>query len=504
MSGSSYATLVAYASAVGGLLFGYEIGVIGDVLSNFQFNKIFGAVPEGALEYEKDAHAFLSSYSTFSFLLACALGALINSYFVEQYGRKKPILFGAILFLVGGVLQSVATGYATFVIGRIMSGLSIGILSMTVPLFISETSPAATRGRMTVVYQLMITIGILASNVINYIIARIYKLPTDRLNQNPLEWRLQLAVQCVPAFALMIFVFFLPESPRWLAEKGRNKEALDIICKLRDAPSSSTVVSEEYDGILRNVEFEKTLGNGSWSELFEVGIKNRLFISIANQIFQQWTGINIFFYFKGDLTKAMGLGEDGSYYFGLAFTFVNFIVTYPGMYLIDRVGRKKLLMWGGLGMGISLIMTSVLLKSAGTLVNENGTIGDANFTLVYLSLVFVIGFNVFFGSTWGPVVWTYQSEIFPLRLRGKGTSIATMANWLSGAILSYVQPPYIGKLGNDQYFIFGTICLINAVYTWYFIPETSGKSLEEMDELFGYDNLSAARAFEKAEAGKQN
>lgn len=292
---------------------------------------------------------------------------------------------------------------------------------MCAPLYISETAPTAIRGRMLTVQQLMITIGIFIAAAVNSII-----IVTFGKSDINLEWRLAMGMQCIPAVLLLVVMFFMPQSPRWLATKDRNAEALDIIARLRSEPANSPGAVAEYKTITDAVEFERTIGNGSWSELMVPGLRNRLFIAMTIQMLQQWTGINVILYYQGALLEGMGISkENAAIPFTLANDFINFIATFPGMYLIERAGRRKLLLVGGFGMGIAhfLVCTFIGLSRS---TNHPSLSWGAIFS-VYL-------FFFFFASTWGPVAWVYQSEIFPLRVRAKGIFCTNYRNWCSNHV----------------------------------------------------------------------
>lgn len=389
---STYGLMIAFAAAMGGLLFGYEIGVVSQVLEMDGFKLQFGVVkrlPNGDLE-DIDVTT-VPSLTTFTFLIGCLFGSFIVSYIADSLGRKLSIITGGCFFLIGGGFQFMANIANHYFVGRFISGLGIGILSMCSPLYISESAPPFIRGTMLTVQQLMITLGILiAASVNSLIMITIGKTNID------LEWRLAMGAQCFPALFLLIMMLFMPESPRWLANQGRDAEALETIAKLRgkDLNDHGTII--EYRGISESIAFEKSCGNGEWSELFGVGLRKRLIIAIILQMWQQWTGINVILYYQGQLLKGMGVNpKDAAIPFTLANDFINFVATFPGMHLIDKLGRKKLLIFGGFGIAFShsLICIFVGLSQA------------TNFSIYSWGAIISVYFFIFsFASTWGYLI----------------------------------------------------------------------------------------------------
>lgn len=484
-----YGYLVAFSAAMGGLLFGYEIGVISQTLSMISFGLQFDIVEFSPVGQYSNGSYFLnqtvasppfvgafctkfnatvaacetpstastSGLVTFTFLVGCAVGAIVVSMLADLWGRKKCIFTGAILFLAGGVMQSVASSFTIFFGGRVLSGLGIGILSMASPLYIAEAAPTSIRGRMVAIQQLMITLGIVVSSVCNSIIILTIG-NADPLNG--LEWRLALGLQCIPAFLLAVIMMFMPESPRWLAEKGLNEQTLYTIAKLRSSSVNDHAVTDEYQEIMDGVEFERTIGNGSWSELFQKGLRNRVAITCTLQFFQQWTGINVILYYQTSLLQGMGLDPiSAAIPFTLANNVVNFLATFPGMYLVEKIGRRSLLLYGGIGMGCAHYLVCLFLN----LAKHYQAVGGPSSTMFYLAISSVYLFFICFASSWGPVAWIYQSEVFPLRVRAKGTGLASLSNWVNNAIIAYVILIIQKALKpNEQqmYLIFGIyVCL---------------------------------------------
>jgi SP family sugar:H+ symporter-like MFS transporter len=313
----------------------------------------------------------------------------------------------------------------------------------------------------------MITLGILIAACCNAVIMT--------YTSGEFEWRMALAVQIIPGVLLLILTIFMPYSPRWLADRDRDSETIHTLARLRGSTITDDAIQQEYRDIKSNVEYEREIGTASWKELLKPGIINRVLIGVTLQFFQQWTGINVILYYQQKLLEDMGFSKEVvAIPLTIANDFINFMGTFPGMYLVEKMGRRSLLVIGGFGMGISLFLVCMFTAMA-----QAGTING------YFGVVSVYAFILFFASTWGPVVWVYQSEIFPMRVRAKASGLATVSNWSWNAVIAKVTPLIILKIGVYNYLIFGTMCMLMGGFTFIFVPETKGKSLEDMDDVFG-------------------
>jgi len=269
----------------------------------------------------------------------------------------------------------------------------------------------------------------------------------------------------------------LPYSPRWLLTKGREDEALSVIATLRETPADNPDILAEYNELKQAIDEELRIGHAGWAELAQKGIRNRVSMAVILQFFQQWTGINIILYYGTTLFANMGFPKaDSSIAFVITDNFINFIATFPGMWLIERAGRRSLLIWGGFIMATAHFMVCLFVA-----LSDNVKPSCAWGGMVFI-FVFIIGF----ASTWGPVVWVYQSEIFPPRASAKGTSLGTVSNWVWNAIISKVIPLVLIQISFYTYLIFGGFCVAMATYTILYVPETKGKTIEEIDEIFGF------------------
>jgi len=471
-----YGWLVAFTAGMGGFLFGYEIGIINQVFQMHPFKEFFGTeylAADGTYKATNEAPD-IQGWITFTFLIGAAAGAAVVSYPSNAIGRKWTIQLGGVAFLIGIAMETIAGNLATLYLGRIVAGVGVGLMSATVPLYISETAETEIRGRLIAIYQLMITIGIFLATCVNSLIIVYYG---DVKGDS--EWRLAFGLQFIPCCLMMVALIFLPFSPRWLIYMGRSVEGLAVIARLRQKPEESEAVQNEYKEIVRSVDEERDIGEGSWVQLFtDPAVRYRTFLGVMLQFFQQWTGINIILYFGADLFTALGFSFTMAVIgFPLINAAVNMVATLPGMWLIEKTGRKALLVVGGFGMGVSLILVCIF----GQIGKNNNTLGQLGIG----AIVFVLVFVVFFGATWGPVVWVYQSEIFPLRYRAKGTSAATVSNWVWNAVVSKIAPLILASINYYTYIVWAGFCVIMAVFTIFCVPETKGLTLEQIEVLFG-------------------
>jgi len=300
------------------------------------------------------------------------------------------------------------------------------------------------------------------------------------------EWRLAFGVQMIPCATMLLVLLSLPFSPRWLMSKGRDSEAIDVLVKLRRGTGRDDErILKEFEEIRSSIEEEVRVGEATWKEMGAPGIRNRVALGVFLQFFQQWTGINVILYYGSSIFKNLNFNDaDSSVGFVLANNAINVIFTLPGMWLMERGGRRPLLVYGGL----TIMTAHILVTIFGRL-----SVAPGQGNLAWGSLVFIFVFIVAFSATWGPAVWVYQSEIFPLRVRAKGTSMSTVSNWVWNAIISKIFPFILTDINYYTYIIFAFFGLAMSVFVFLFVFETKGKSLEELDLIFNADNIWAFR-----------
>lgn len=467
---SWYAYFVTFAAAVSGFLFGYDIGIIDTVLKMPSFQLYFGTAvidPSNPNEViDTDIQSSVDGNVVSSFLAGCMGGSLVLSLLADSIGRKRSILVGAALFTTGGTLQAIATSLPFLYVARAVSGVSIGLLSSVTPLYLSEIAPAHGRGRMVAIQQLMITVGILVASVVN---AVMYLIVSGED-----QWRGALGAQSLPGGLLLLIVGWLPFSPRWLMSKGRVDDAVAVIAKLRGLDANHASVQAEVSEIQEEIDSEAAAGQSTWIELVRGTLRKRVLIACTLQFFQQWSGINFLLYFAADLFSRIGIAKEHS---ATTLVIVNaallILGTLPGLWAVEVKGRRKLLLWGGVGMCLCHFLVCAFIS-----------ISSLESSLSWAAVVAMFSFTFVFSATWGPVVWVVQSEILPLRARARGTAAATLTNWAMNAIIGKTTPLIADEIEQYTYAMFGCFCLIMTAYVYVSVPETMGVSLESMDLLF--------------------
>jgi sugar porter (SP) family MFS transporter len=501
---NSFQFLVAVTASLGGLLFGYEVGVMNVVLVMDAFRIYFrffewdgSALDEYSKEpaktnrppmyrnlKETNDKALLEGIITSSFVAGALCGALMATYLGERFGRQRTIMVGACIFTLGAILQGISRRYTVMIsIGRLITGLSIGCNGVLCPTYISEVAPANIRGTLSSCYQLMTTFGIIVASLVNACIwFKTNKNPSD-LNTtrkkddaiDNLEWRLALLLQVIPGLGLATFMCFLPKSPRWLCSKDRDEEAVEVLAKLNAASTSDAIVQEELKAIQEDVAATRAAGSSSFGELFSSVIRRRTFITFLMQLFQQWTGINVIMYYQTQIYEQMGFTKvKSTVILPNVNNFVNFISTFPGMWGIERLGRKTLLIIGSIMMGVFHLSTFLCSRMT---PKEN-----PNTTWQYCAVASVFLFVFSFAWTWGPVPWVYQAEVFPLRVRVKGSAVGTVSNFLNNWIIGFVGPSLMKHWGNGTFLLFAAACALAWLYSQFYVIECKGLSLEEMDQ----------------------
>ena len=435
-----YVILISVVAALGGLLFGFDTAVISGTINFIQ--PYFGLSEAGL------------GWTVSSLLFGCIAGVFLAGKASDHYGRKKVLMFAALLFFISAVGSASAHELIYFLVARILGGLAVGIASILSPMYIAELAPAKYRGSLVSLNQLAIVIGILVAFFTNYM------LVDTGIN----NWRWMLLVMTFPAILLFLSLFMVPESPRWLVARQRNDEALAVLIKTS---------GEELAGA-ELLEIEETLKihqESVFRDLLAPKIRPLLFIGIILAVFQQITGINTIMYYAPKIFASVGDSNGTALLQTIAIGCTNVIFTLIAMALIDRFGRKLLIMMGSAGM-------MFMLSGLSALYFMNQTSG-------VMVLVFILGYIAFFSASLGPAVWVVIAELFPNRLRSKGMSMAIVALWIACTFVSITFPIMLEKLsGGITFLIFAVICLANFLYVWRYVPETKGKTLEELEKEF--------------------
>jgi MFS transporter, SP family, arabinose:H+ symporter len=436
-----YVILISFVAALGGLLFGFDTAVISGTINFIQ--PYFG-LSEAQL-----------GWTVSSLLFGCIAGVFIAGKAGDHYGRKKVLMSAALLFFFSAIGSATAHSLSIFLIARILGGIAVGVASILSPMYIAELAPAKYRGTLVSMNQLAIVIGILVAFFSNYLL-----VGTGENN-----WRWMLLVMAAPAVLLFFSLFLVPESPRWLVAKNRNEDAFDVLVKTSGREFATSELKEIQETLKNHEE-------STFSELLSPKIKPLLFIGIILAVFQQITGINTIMYYAPKIFANVGQSNDSALLQTILIGGNNLIFTLVAMVLIDRFGRKLLIVAGSAGMMLMLAGLSFLYFT--------------NQTSGVMVLVFIMAYCAFFAASLGPTLWVVTAELFPNRLRSKGMSVAIVSLWSACTLVSVAFPIMLEKLsGGITFLIFALICLANLLYVLKYVPETKGKTLEELEKQFG-------------------
>ncbi|KAJ5567029.1 General substrate transporter [Penicillium sp. DV-2018c] len=484
---NQFVVLCAACSTLGGLLFGYDQGVVSVILVMDQFLLEFPRIEES-----HPGSGFAKGLLTAMIELGALIGAFNQGWIADKISRRYSILVAVAIFTLGSVLQTAAYGYPMLTVARLIGGVGIGMLSMVAPLYISEISPPQCRGTLLVLEEWCIVFGIVIAFWITY---------GTRYMTGEWAWRLPFLLQMIPGFVLAAGVYALPFSPRWLASKGRDAEAVESLCRLRCLPASDKRVRQEFMDIQSELRFHQQMnkekhshlqGEGikksilrelsSWADCFSKGCWRRTHIGIGLGFFQQFIGINALIYYSPTLFATMGLDSSMQLVMSGVLNVVQLVGVTTSIWTMDVVGRRKLLLAGAALMAISHIIIAILVGLFSVDWPSHKAEG-------WTSVAFLLFYMLAFGATWGPIPWAMPSEIFPSSLRAKGVALSTCSNWLNNFIIGLITPPLVQDTGHGAYIFFAVFCVVAAVWTYLFVPETKGRTLEQMDHVFK-DNSS--------------
>jgi MFS transporter, SP family, arabinose:H+ symporter len=440
-----YVYFVSAIAAIGGLLFGYDTAVIA------------GAI--GFLEIKFQLSPAMTGLAASSAIWGCVIGALGAGYVSDKFGRKNILIVTAVLFAVSAIGSAVPRNLEEFVIARLIGGIGVGAASMLSPLYISEIAPAEKRGMLVTLYQLAIVIGI---NVIYFINLLIAGSGTEQWNIE-MGWRYMLGSEIVPSALFLIALIFVPESPRWLASKNRNEEAMKILEKVNGPRRAAEVMTD-----IRQTLTEES---GTIGELFAPGLRTAMIIGVFLALFSQITGINAIIYYAPEIFKSVGFGTDSALLQTVIIGLTNTLFTFVAIGFIDRLGRRKLLLWGVAGMAICLFGVGIVFHFG--------------FSSGPLLLIFILGFIASFASSLGPIPWVIISEIFPTKTRGIAMSFATLTLWIGVVLITQLTPILLKEAGGAvTFWIFGANAILLLIFTYKMIPETKGRTLEEIERYW--------------------
>ena len=426
------------AAALGGLLFGFDTGVISGAI---HFIKI-----------EFNLNAYQEGFAVSNLMIACVIGALLAGPIADWTGRKKVLILCAVLFTVSAILSALPRSFTELVIARFIGGMGVGMASVVSPMYIAEISPAKIRGRLVALNQLAIVVGILLSYFSNWV------LVDTGIN----NWRYMLVAEILPAITFLVGLFFIPESPRWLTKEGLEKEALDVLNVVAGAANAD----HELQEVKKSLAEKKT----SLKELLHPSLRRVLIVGILFSLFAHITGIDTIIYYGPIIFLESGFKTDSALLASVMIGITNLIFTFVGMAMVDKAGRKFLLLVGLAGMGISMTLVGLCMQS---------DMISAKWTLLW-----IMTYIASFAMSIGVVIWVYLSEIYPTRVRGQALSVATMVLWLGNVILTQLFPVMMERFGGGTFYIFSFICLLAFIFTWTMVKETKGVSLEEIEEMW--------------------
>jgi SP family arabinose:H+ symporter-like MFS transporter len=432
----SYVIFLAATAALGGLLFGFDIAII------------TGAGP--FLKEHFNLNDLSLGWAFSSLLFGCVLGSTIAGRLTDFYGRKKILLVVAVLFAITSLGTGVAPSFALFIVARFVGGLAVGGASILSPMYVAEVSPPSLRGRLGTLYQMSIVTGILMSYTINYLLR----------NVGPENWRWMFITGVIPSVLFFVMLFSAPETPRYLFLAGREKEAFVILERIAGRESAEFEAAEIRASLLNRRK--------AWLDLFQPGIRRAVLVGFCLAILVHVSGVNTIIDYAPAILKSAGWKIDAALFSTFIIGLTNFAFTFVSFWAIDRYGRKPLYIIGSLGMAAALVllMSTVL---TGRFQNVNVLI----YILVYLA---------FFSSCIGPVFWTLVAEIFPNDLRGTAMAVPVLTQWITNAMVVLFFPLAFNQIGKAITFGFlAAMALTQAIFTWFFVPETKNKPLEEIE-----------------------
>ncbi|MDR2919464.1 MAG: sugar porter family MFS transporter [Tannerella sp.] len=448
---TAYLLLITLVSAMGGLLFGYDWVVIGG--AKIFYEPFFGI--EGS--------AALRGWAMSSALIGCLVGALLAGAWSDRYGRKKMLIIASVLFTISAYGTGAVNNFTWFIIYRILGGFGIGIASNISPIYIAEVSPASVRGRFVSLNQLTVVLGILSAQLVNWRIGEHYMPDANVLSDIGINWawRWMFWAELVPAILFFILSFMIPESPRWMAINQQEEKARKIFARIGGEDNAQAEMEEIK-------KLSQTKEQFDWKALLQPNVRNVLVIGIVLAVFQQWCGINVIFNYAHEIFSAAGYAVSDVLMNIVVTGITNVIFTFVAIFTVDRWGRRGLMLFGSSGLAvIYLVMGACYFM---------GVSGWPMLLLVVLAIAC-------YAMSLAPVVWVVLSEIFPVRIRGAAMAVSTFFLWAACFLLTYTFPllnEYLKASGT--FWVYGGICLAGFLFIRFRLPETKGKSLEEIEK----------------------
>jgi sugar porter (SP) family MFS transporter len=463
-----YIWAISLVAAMGGLLFGYDWVVIGGAKPFFQ--PFFGIAKDGLVNGVAgiEVNETLSGWANSCALLGCLLGSMVSGALSDRFGRKILLLISALIFAVSSILTGWAGTFQLFVIWRILGGVAIGMASNLSPMYIAEVAPAHMRGRLVAINQLTIVIGVLAAQVVNMFIAQ--KMPADTTAEmirqswnGQFAWRWMFTAVTVPSLVFFVGALLVPESPRWLVKNGKSQKALDILARIGGQAHAEKEVSD-----IQNTIAGEEVQHVRFGDLLDPRMLKILCIGCFLAVLQQWSGINVIFNYAEEIFKQAGYNVSDVLFQIVITGLVNLVCTFIAIKTVDHFGRRILMLVGCAGICLFHFLIglsySLGFKGLGVVIPVLATIGCYAFSLA-------------------PITWVLISEIFPNRIRGAAVSVAVCALWIACFILTYTFPALNKNLGAaGTFWLYSAICAAGFVFIHLFVPETKGKTLEQIEK----------------------
>ena len=454
-----YVIFISAVAAIGGFLFGFDSGVINGTVT--------------ALGKAFNSSSVATGFNVASVLLGCALGALAAGPLADKFGRRAIMIITAIIFAISAFGSGISESSAEFIFYRLFGGLGIGAASVLAPAYIAEVAPPALRGRLATLQQLAIVLGLFAAFLSNYLIADAAGSAQNILMLDTAAWRWMFWAELVPAILFLVGVLFIPESPRYLVAQGKVDDAKAVFSKISDDNADKQIS-----------DVKRSLHSDTKPSIRDLFIDNSkkvhpiVWVGVALSVFQQFVGINVVFYYGSELWQAAGFDESQSLFINVLAGTTNIVSTFIAIALVDKVGRKPLLLVGSIGMFISLSALTYIFGSAG--LDEAGKLALSD-NMGTFALIMANLFVVFFGLSWGPVVWVLLGEMFNNRIRGAALAVAASAQWIANFAITMTFPIMLANIGlAGAYGFYALSALISIFFVVKYIKETRGKTLESM------------------------
>lgn len=439
---TSYIVGISFVSALGGYLFGFDFAVIS------------GALPFLQTQFGLDA--YWEGFATGCLALGAIAGCLVAGKVSDRYGRRRGLLLAAVLFGISALAMALSPNRNCLIVARFMAGIGVGMASMLSPMYIAEISPAPLRGRMVAINQLTVVIGILLTNLVNYALR----------NVGPEAWRWMFGLGVVPSALFFVGALWLPESPRWLVQAGRAEAAGAILERIGGAGFARESIARilrsmhpSEDGLF--VKKERT----GYAALLQKAVLPAVLVGIGLAVFQQLCGINVVFNYTPRIFKSIGVTQEGGLLQTVFIGGVNLVFTLLAMVMVDRVGRKPLMLLGAGGLAVLYLVVVRMLSAGNPAVSW-----------------FLLGAIGVYALTLAPVTWVLISEVFPGKVRGAATSVAVLSLWAAYFVLVFTFPILFDRLGDATFYIYSAVCVLGLVFVGWKVKETRGKTLEEIED----------------------